>query len=57
MENFFKFGDIDKLYLSSQKRLVFTCIGRAKEHLFLLHHKKLSKYLELISDYIDYVKV
>lgn len=57
MENFFKHGDIDKLYVSSQKRLVFTCIGRAKEHLFLLHHKKLSKYLEPISDYIDYVKV
>ena len=46
LENYFRDGNLDDmLYISNQKRLVYTSMGRARRNLYLLHQNKLSSYL------------
>ncbi len=54
LENYFINGnEEDMLYISSQKRLVYTSMGRARKHLYLLHQNKISAYLEPLKDYVE----
>ena len=58
LENYFRDGNLDDmLYISNQKRLVYTSMGRARRNLYLLHQNKLSSYLEPLKDYVEYYRM
>lgn len=53
LDNYFRGNNEDLLYVSSQKRLIHSAMGRAKTHLFLLHQKKFSSYLEPLREHTE----
>lgn len=58
LENYFKNGnEEDMLYISSQKRLVYTSMGRARKHLYLLHQNKISAHLEPLKNHVDFFRI
>ena len=55
LEHFFRDGSAEDFsYVSNQKRIVYSCMGRARRFLYLLHHKKISGNFEVLKEYVDY---
>ena len=55
LEQLFRDGSGDDFaYVSNQRRIIHSCMGRAKRFLYLLHNKKLSNHFEVLRDYVDF---
>ena len=55
LEHFFREGSAEDLsYISHQKRIVYTSMGRAKQLLYLLHHNRISPSFEVLKDHVDF---
>lgn len=55
LEQYFRGDSMDDLsYISHQKRLIYSCMGRSRRFLYLLHHKKLSTHFEAIENHVDF---
>lgn len=55
LEHFFREGSADDLsYISHQRRVIYSCMGRARKSLYLLHHNKISINFEVLKDFVDF---
>lgn len=58
LEHFFRDGSSDdSSYVSHQKRIIYSSMGRARRFLYLLHHNKISGNFEVLKDYVDFYKL
>ena len=54
LETFFVNGNPDDAaYSSNQKRIIYSCMGRAKQFLYLMHQNKISSYFEGLREHVD----
>lgn len=57
LEHFFRKDSVDDLsYVSHQRRVIYSCMGRARRSLYLLHHNKISDKFEPLKEYVDFFK-
>lgn len=55
LDHYFRNGSEDDLaYISHQKRLIYSCMGRARQLLYLLHHNKISPNFKGLRDFVDF---
>lgn len=55
LEHYFNDGNPDdSSYISNQKRIIYSCMGRAKQYLYLIHLNRISSNFEVLQEHVDY---